>query len=355
MTETFSLFVYVLVLYWSLAYLRDRRLWQLAVVQALSVLLIGFRMSYLLVVQACTIVLPLMAFARCALPTLRNRSEARAPEAAVLTIGLTHVVASVAMMFVMHGAYKYTNGWLTKREPAYLYGTGSHLAAVWAPALEPSDATDPRFGEIIANGHQFKIKDLHLRNAQQYGDGLLVKRWREIEKNRKKSDRVARETAINALRRRPLEIVGLTVKTYMGYWNPGSIWTYALTDLGYGKLSDDQIKMFAEKFGFQTVKRLPAQPFSLLQQYFLAAWPYYFIVVVSPLVCAFAIWLSRDRAFALLLFIHASILMVVVTALSPQACIRYLQPVSVLTLLSIAICVDWLARRTRPAAMQSAP
>ncbi len=81
MTETFSLLVYVLVLYWSLAYLRDRRLWQLAVVQALSVLLIGFRMSYLLVVQACTILLPLIAFARCALPALRNRSEARAPEA----------------------------------------------------------------------------------------------------------------------------------------------------------------------------------------------------------------------------------------------------------------------------------
>src|SRR5262245_6299218 len=51
MTETFSLVVYILVVYWSLAYLRDRRLWQLAVIQALSVLLIGFRMSYLLVVQ----------------------------------------------------------------------------------------------------------------------------------------------------------------------------------------------------------------------------------------------------------------------------------------------------------------
>ena len=100
----------------------------------------------------------------------------------------------------------------------------------------------------------------------------------------------------------------------MGYWNPESIWRYARIDLGYGKLSDDQIKMLTEKFGFQTVKHLPAQPYSLLQQYFLAAWPYYFIVVVSPLVCAFATWLSRDRAFALLLFIHASILMVVITA-----------------------------------------
>ena len=104
MTETFSLLVYVLVLYWSLAYLRDRRLWQLVVAQALSVLLIGFRMSFLPVVQACTILLPLIAFARCAFPALRKRSEAPAPEASVLTTGLTHVITSVAMMFVMHGA-----------------------------------------------------------------------------------------------------------------------------------------------------------------------------------------------------------------------------------------------------------
>jgi len=221
MTETFSLLIYVLVLYWSLAYLRDRRLWQLAVVQALSVLLIGFRTSYLLVVQACTILLPLIAFARCGLPLLRNRSEARAPGAGVLTIGLVHVIASVAMMFVMHGAYKYANGRLSKREPAYLYEVGAHLAAVWAPALEPSDASDPRFGDIIANGPQFKIMDLDLRNAQQYGPALLMHRWREIEKDRRKNDRDARETAINALRHRPLEIVGLAVQTYMG-WDIGT-------------------------------------------------------------------------------------------------------------------------------------
>ena len=354
MTETFGLLVYVLVLYWSLAYLRDMRLWQLAVVQALSVILIGFRMSYLLVVQACTILLPLIAFARCAVPALGKRSGARTPGAGVLTIGLAQVVASVALMFVMHGAYKYANGWLSKREARYLYSTGDHLAAVWAPALEPSDATDPRFGELIANGNQFNIKDLHYRNAQEYGEGFLIMRWREIEKKRRKSERTLRETAINALQRRPMAIVGLTTQTYMEYWNPETIRWNAKTDLGYGTLSDNQIQMLAEKFGFQGVKQLPAQPFSLLQQYFLAVWPYYFVVVVSPLFCAIATWLSRDRAFALLLFVHASILLVVVTALSPQAGVRYIQPISLLTLLSIAICVSWLAERPRPSAIQSA-
>ena len=184
MTESLSLLVYALVLYWSLAYLRARRLWQLTVVQALSVVLIGFRMSYLLVVQVCTILLPLIAFARCAAPVLRKRSQPRILQANILKIGLTHVIASVTMMLVMHGAYKYANGWLSKREPGYLYNTGDHLAAVWAPALESSDATDPRLAEIIANGYQFKIKDLHLRNAQEYSQGFLIKRWHEIEKNR---------------------------------------------------------------------------------------------------------------------------------------------------------------------------
>jgi hypothetical protein len=353
MTETFGLLVYVLVLYWSLAYLRDRRVWQLAVAQSLSVLLIGFRMSYLLVVQACTILLPLIAFTRCAFPALRKQSEPRVPQASILTIGLAHVIASVALMFVMHGAYKYANGWLSKREPGYLYSTGDHLAAVWAPALEPSDASDPRFGELIASGDQFKIKDLHVRNAQEYGEGFLIKRWREIEKNPRSNERVTRETAINALRHRPLAILGLTVQTYMEYWNIRLIRFCALTDLGYAKLKEDQVQTFAEKFGFQPVKDPQTQSHSLLQQYFLAAWPYYLVVVVSPLICAFAIWLSRDRAFALLLFFHASMLLVVVTALSPQAGVRYVEPISLLTLLSIAICVNWLVRRQRPTAMQS--
>ena len=121
MTETFSLLLYVLVLYASLLYLRDRRIWQLAVVQVISVVLIGFRMSYLLVVQACTILLPVIAFGWPALRALRNRLDARLSRFAPLTTGCVHVLASVVIMFVTHNVYKQVNGWLSKREPAYLY------------------------------------------------------------------------------------------------------------------------------------------------------------------------------------------------------------------------------------------
>jgi len=316
-------------------------------VQALSVMLIGFRMSYLLVVQVCTVLLPVIAFAPCALSSFRNGSKARTSEAGFLKNGFAHLAASVAIMFVMHAAYKHVNGSLSKGEPAYLYNAGAHLVAVWAPALQPSDATDPRLRDLIADGDQFKINNLRLRNAQQFSEGFLIDRWSKIEKNTMKRDRVARETAINALRHRPLQIVDLTVKTYLGYWGIESMQRSARNDLGYGKLTDNQVKMLAEKFRFMTVKLLPAQPFSFVQQYFLGAWPYYFIVIISPLTCAFATWLGRDRAFAFLLFVHASIVMMVITALSPQPSVRYLQPVSILTLLSIAICMDRIVGRTR--------
>jgi hypothetical protein len=134
-------------------------------------------------------------------------------------------------MFVMHAAYKHVNGSLSKREPAYLYDAGAHLVAVWAPALQPSDATDQRFGDLIANGREFKIRSVLLRDAQQFGKGFLVDRWSKIEKNTRKRDRVARETAMNALRRRPLQIVDLTVKTYLGYCGIASIQWYARRDL----------------------------------------------------------------------------------------------------------------------------
>ena len=69
MTETVSLFFYVFALFFSFLYLKQHRLWQLAILQILSVFVISFRMSYLLVVQISAFLLPLINF----LPRLGQR------------------------------------------------------------------------------------------------------------------------------------------------------------------------------------------------------------------------------------------------------------------------------------------
>jgi len=283
MTETFSLLFYVLVLYASLLYLRDRRIWQLAVVQVISVVLIGFRMSYLPVVQACTILLPVIAFGWPALRALRNRLDARLSRFAPLTTGCAHVLASVVIMFVTHNVYKQVNGWLSKREPAYLYGTGFHLVSVWAPLLQPDDATDPRFRELIAEGYKFNLNDPRFRDAQQFSEGFLVHRWTQIERNRRKRDRIAMQTAMTVLRQRPLQIAGLAMKTYMGYWQIQAIQQYPRIDLGNNDLTEEEVERLAKKFRFRTVKQITSQPLSLLQVYFVSGWPYYFVVLLAPL------------------------------------------------------------------------
>jgi hypothetical protein len=263
------------------------------------------------------------------------------------------MIASIAMMVVLHGVYKDANGWLCNREPAYLYDTGAHLVAVWAPALQPSDATDPRFAELIANGSQFHIKSFGLRDAQQFSKDFLVDRWNKIEKHPRKNDRIARETALNALRQRPLEIAGVAFKTYLGYCYIELLQRYARKDLGYNELTDEQLNILAEKFGFITQKALPAQPLSYLQRYFVAAWPYYLVVIISPLIWGFATFITRQRPFAFVVFVHASILLVVITALSPRASVRYLQPLSMLALLGIAVCFGKIATKTKPITPES--
>ena len=50
------------------------------------------------------------------------------------------------------------------------------------------------------------------------------------------------QTAMDALRRRPLQIVDLAVKTYMGYWQIPAIQQYARTDLGNNDLTEEEVK-----------------------------------------------------------------------------------------------------------------
>ena len=152
MTETFSLLVYVLVLYWSLLYLRDRRLWQLAVVQALSVLLIGFQDELSPGRSGLHNSAAINCVCTGALPSSSQSIGRAHRKAVVLTTGLTHVIASLAIMFLMHGAYKQVNGKLRKREPLICMMPELTLSRFGLRHLSQSDATDPRFRELIANG-----------------------------------------------------------------------------------------------------------------------------------------------------------------------------------------------------------
>src|SRR5262249_16684688 len=120
-----------------------------------------------------------------------------------------HFGVSLATMFLLDHAYQHANGLLSHREPSHLHDSGYFLLAACGPVLRPSDASDPRLAEIIKHGAEFGLGDISLRNAQRFAEGGIVDRWRRIENNRRKSNKIASQTALNALRREPLAVISL--------------------------------------------------------------------------------------------------------------------------------------------------
>src|SRR5204862_1355010 len=73
-----------------------------------------------------------------------------------------------------------------------------------------------------------------------------------------------------------------------------------------------------------------------IQFYYIVSWPYYFLILLAPLLSGFAIALRSVRRYAILLFVHISIMMAMSMTFG-SASIRYLQPISFMTLLVFAL------------------
>ena len=343
LTETLSLLVYVSVLYWSFHYLKERRIRDLIIVQGISVLLIGFRMSYLLVVQVSAFILPIVAFYPVLLRTGKSLLK-RSPLAGSLRLLSLHLLVSVAIMFAFHSAYKRLNGLMSQQQPAYLYASGLSILSFWAPALLPEDATDPRLAQIIRQGKEFNIGDLNSRNAQCFFPGGLVDRWLKAEPDFSRANKVARQTALRTLKRNPAAIMALAVKTYREYWSVSSMKRYARVELEHGDITS-QVPILAERFHWATPLNNTKKPFSLAQRYLLGSWPYWFLLLVTPVICGIALLRRLNPRHLIFLFVHASVLLAVITTLAPQPSVRYLQPLSLLTILSLAVCIHAILSR----------
>lgn len=349
MTETISLFWYVLMLFFSFLYLKERRIWQLATVQTLSVLVISFRMSYLLVVEMSALFLPLIAFFPEIRAMFRKGSSTWSKMLLTKSPGF-HLALSILFMVVLHQGYRQINGRLAGREPAYLHATGLSILTTWAPALKPTDAPDPRLAKLISEGDQFHLNDIWARDAQLYRPGYLAARWKQIEPKAAISDRVAKETALRALWRSPMSIATLGAKTFLGYWDFNSVHRHAKNDLGKAGNNWPKTREWTlgSHFGLSPPQPGDAKAYTLLQRYFLRSQPYYYVVLLSPLVCSGLIFLVSE-GYVFLLFLHSWILFGTVTILSKDVSTRYLQPMSLLTILIFAVLVKAVIdRRSQP-------
>lgn len=339
MTETISLFFYAIMLAFCLLYLRRRKIWQLALVQVFAILAISFRISYLLVVEGTTLVLPLLAFAPLLWPGLEK--NLRSPAARALA---GHLALSLLLMLGLHFTYKGINGHLARRPPAYLYSSGFSILATWAPVLQPADSPDPRLAQIIAHGSEFHLSEPQQRNGQLYSSEHLIARWKEIEPDLTIADQVAKQTALHALLHRPFSILTLGAMTFLDYFHPRELHRQAKSDLGTGELPPPAQGMLKRRIQYDPPIVTRKHPYSPLQSYFLDAQPYYYLVVLCPLFCGTLLYFVRNLQL-LLFFFHASIFLATNSLLAVTASVRYLQPLSFLTIMLLFIGLNYLLYR----------
>jgi hypothetical protein len=336
MTEAISLGLYTFVLYQSFLYLRDRRYRDLVLVQVGSVLLIGFRMSYLLLVQLDTIFLPVIAFSPAVWRTFQDRS-ARPVDFRIFGRLGTHLLVSVLLMFVLHEGYKRTTGWISHRPPAYLHAAGIIELAILSPVLEPEDSPDPGLADVIRKGEEFHLRDLNFRDNQRFSPGYLIDRFSTVHPERSGAERIARETVWKALRRNPLAVLNLGWRVYSDYWDVAAMKASARSDFGFGNPPNEQlVRLLASRFHLAIDPKNQTESF--LQQWSVAAWPYYFLILLIPLPAAFAVTFRPTRQYALLLFIHITVTLLVSTVFGGHT-VRYLQPISFATWLVVALYV----------------
>jgi hypothetical protein len=350
MTEVISLFFYAILLFLSFLYLRDRRLWCLILIQFLGVLVISLRISYLLLLEAQTVLLPLIAY----FPELGARFRDATYWPSIKRCGV-HLIVSIALLLLLHSGYKRLNGRLSAREPAYVYVTGLNLLAMWSPTIEPADAPDPRLANLIAEAAKSGIKDPGARGLQLYRSGYLIDRWKHTEKNLTKADRLAKETAMHALLRNPFGVARLGWQTFLGYFHPERMRRQAKYELGNIRLPESLRSQLVRFFHYSPPpESVAAKHSSMLQKYFLNSQPYHDLVVLVPFMCLLLMFLFPRRS-VLLLFLHSGILLGTSVLFTVTATVRYLQPLSLLTILTAAAAWEWrVARRADSAAAAKA-
>jgi hypothetical protein len=238
-------------------------------------------------------------------------------------------------MFVLHEGYKRTNGWISHRPPAYLHAAGIIQLAVLSPVLEPEDSPDPGLADVIRKGEEFHLKDLNFRDSQRFGPGYLIDRLSTIHPERSGAEKIARKTAMNALRRNPLAVLNLGWRVYSDYWSVAAMKASARSDFGFNNpAKEDLLDLLASRFHLAIDTKKQTESF--LQQWSVAAWPYYFLILLAPLPAAFAVAFRPTRGYAFLLFVHITVTLLVSTIFGGHT-VRYLQPISFATLLVIGI------------------
>jgi hypothetical protein len=338
MTEAVANFLFALHFFLLLGYVRRGRWWVLALSQAVAVLLIGIRISFLPEVLLNSILVPLLSpsavvFYRSLAGRLR-RGEFRVDFAPLRRVAghlLLCLLVSQGLLF----KYKQWYGQLVHREPALFYENGAFLIADLAPIITLQDFPAGSRVDAVMKRVTIDRKD---RLSQHFQDGEL---WHAIQAeypNPKQANDLAVSTALHALLRDPIGAMGLALETFGSYFDAKRLRVELQADEGIlnGELSPKLKDLLRTLYGVSCPQ---SYTLTLTKRWHLFALPWYWLVLcslaASPLL---ALVVTKENfPVAVLTAVTALVLLEGVTFTVDHPTPRYLTTAAWLVLLMLGI------------------
>jgi hypothetical protein len=341
LTEACANFLFALHFVLALFYIKRGSVWTLLSAQAVGVLLIAFRISFLPLVLINSILIPLLSpEGRAILRSLKLRSRwlAVMPSRRLALLAI-HIGLSLAVSQGLSAWYQHWYGRLIHREPAVFYEDGVFLLSDFSPLIEPEDfpITDKRdaiFSSLLYDRH-----DPATRAEQHFlPGGLWFNIAREFPDKRQAND-LARKTAMHALLRQPGGALRLSTRMFLDYFNAAALHEWLVVDEGGegdAQMGDQTKEWLRDLYGV----RAPRQyQMSLTKRWHVLARPWYWIVlcslVLSPLL--FLVRPSADRPLLILCTIAALLFFVGATLIVDHPTPRFLTSAAWLVLLLLGI------------------
>jgi len=344
LTETVALLFFVLFITAAFCYLQNPKIRTLIVLNLTGVFLIAFRLSYLPIVLSGTVIIPCLAFFNFSTTRHKDNIEGHGicsvGKGRRVALSCFHVLISCILTYGLHSAYKTVNGRLSNQPPAYQYRDGYHLLACWAPLLEKEDFADPWIEGYTRQYFYFDLKDRFQRMNQRWSSSGLISYIHQMYDSTVKTNKIARDTAMNILYRDPFGVIKLAWQSYMDYWDPRLLKQTLQGDRCTREFPDEFMETLKTHYhiygeGLSSKK-------TLTNQYFLNAIPWFMVLFSLPLIIAVSIFMDKGRhiVFLALLGFFALLILMNSTALVHRNTMRFFHPNEWAAILFLGVLFD---------------
>lgn len=332
MADAAAMCAFALYALLAFAYVERPRIVTLVVSQFLAIALASLRLSYLPAVAIAALALPITA--------LIGRDGRR-----TRTI-LTHGLVSVAVFALFLSGYKNLNGRLSNRAPALQYGTGLFLVTAWGPVVEPEDLPRADLRDAVFGKLRYDLKDRATRLNQHWHKGGFCRNLRMAARGELETEHLARQTALNALRRDPLGVARLAAASYLDNFNIPRLKEWMSWERGNDVLPPEFLAVLEAEFGYRC-DSAPGQSIpTLTGRLFMRAWPWHCALMLLPLFALLAVRVSRGvaRRICVMVLLYSSALIATTVLLSEMTVVRYSQPLAWMAFLIAGVLIE-AARR----------